>query len=127
MHVLLADVSVELAVCSLLLGDTIQAEDALRLGPNNAADDADPAVRSFVMVCCFLAGCTVCHVRCFCMAMCHVECFCMATCLIECFCMAMCLNECICMAMCHVEGFCMAMCLIECFCMANMACLRTAE
>lgn len=80
---LLADVSVELAVCSLLLGDTIQAEDALRLGPNNAADDADPAVRSFVMVCYLLACRTVCHVERFCIAMCLIECLCMAIALLN--------------------------------------------
>ena len=52
-----ADVSVELAVCCLLLGDSNQAEDALRLGPTSAPNEADPAVRSFVMVSLFNAKC----------------------------------------------------------------------
>ena len=52
-----ADVSVELAVCSLLLGDSNQAEDALRLGPRSAPNEADQAVRSFVMVSHFTASC----------------------------------------------------------------------
>ena len=52
-----ADVSVELAVCCLLLGDSNQAEDALRLSPDSAPNEADPAVRSFVMVSLFIANC----------------------------------------------------------------------
>lgn len=51
-----ADVSVELAVCCLLLGDSEKAEDILGLGPGSSSDQADPAIRSFVMVCttCFV-------------------------------------------------------------------------
>ncbi len=45
-----ADVSVELAVCCLLLGDSEKAEDILGLGPDSPPENADPAVRSFVMV-----------------------------------------------------------------------------
>ena len=45
-----ADVSVELAVCCLLLGDSEKAEDMLGLGPASPPALADPAIRSFVMV-----------------------------------------------------------------------------
>ena len=45
-----ADVSVELAVCCLLLGDSEKAEDVLGLAPGSSAQQADPAVRSFVLV-----------------------------------------------------------------------------
>ena len=45
------DLSVELAVCSLLLGDSEKAEDILALGPDSNPDQADPAIKSFVMVC----------------------------------------------------------------------------
>ena len=45
-----ADVSVELAVCCLLLGDSEKAEDVLGLGPASPPDQADPAIKSFVMV-----------------------------------------------------------------------------
>ena len=47
----LADVSVELAVCCLLLGDSEKAEDVLGLTPGSCVQQADPAVRSFVLVC----------------------------------------------------------------------------
>ena len=46
-----ADVSVELAVCCLLLGDSEKAEDVLGLAPGSSIQQADPAVRSFVLVC----------------------------------------------------------------------------
>lgn len=46
-----ADLAVELAVCSLLLGDSEKAEDILGLAPDAASGQADPAVKSFVMVC----------------------------------------------------------------------------
>ena len=45
-----ADVSVELAVCCLLLGDSEKAEDVLGLAPGSSVQQADPAVRSFVLV-----------------------------------------------------------------------------
>ena len=45
-----ADVSVELAVCCLLLGDSEKAEDVLALAPGSSVQQADPAVRSFVLV-----------------------------------------------------------------------------
>lgn len=45
-----ADVTVELAVCCLLLGDSEKAEDVLGLGPASPPDLADPAIRSFVTV-----------------------------------------------------------------------------
>lgn len=45
-----ADVSVELAVCCLLLGDSEKAEEVLGLAPGSSAQQADPAVRSFVLV-----------------------------------------------------------------------------
>ena len=45
-----ADVSVEYAVCCLLLGDSEIAEDALCLGPTSTAEQADPSIKSFVLV-----------------------------------------------------------------------------
>lgn len=45
-----ADVSVELAVCCLLLGDSERAEDVLDLAAGSSGQQADPAVRSFVLV-----------------------------------------------------------------------------
>ncbi|KAL0037727.1 hypothetical protein WJX77_009734 [Trebouxia sp. C0004] len=47
-----ADVTVELAVCCLLLGDSEKAEDILGLGPDSPPENADPAIRSFVMDAC---------------------------------------------------------------------------
>lgn len=49
---LYADVSVELAVCCLLLGNSIAAEDALKLGPGSNSLEADPAVCAYVLVGC---------------------------------------------------------------------------
>ncbi|KAL3131065.1 hypothetical protein ABBQ38_000380 [Trebouxia sp. C0009 RCD-2024] len=43
-------VSVELAVCCLLLGDSEKAEDVLGLAPGSTAQQADPSVKSFVLV-----------------------------------------------------------------------------
>ena len=46
-----ADVSVELALCCLLLGDSEKAEDILGLGPDSPPEQADPSIKTFVMVC----------------------------------------------------------------------------
>ena len=51
------DVSVEMAVCSLLLGDSEKAEDILGLSPESDSSLADPSIKSYVMVCCLHCLC----------------------------------------------------------------------